>query len=547
MFRKGLLRFQHTLTHTMKRPVSNSIVLTTTEENIRNVLVGYCDYYNKTNNDSLELRITGGWVRDKLLGNESHDIDIAVNHLTGEEFVNGLHDYLRQHEPELSMNHVHTIKMNPEKSKHLETCTTKLFGVDIDFVNLRSEEYTHDSRVPSIEFGTPEQDAVRRDATLNALFYNLNQGQIEDYTKRGLSDLQNGILKTPLAPIKTFLDDPLRIIRLIRFASKFNFVVESETLNAMKEEHNKSALLTKISKERIEIELRKILTSNNPGYGLQLINYVDLASSIFYVPELAKEFDNESLEQARSQLARHIEIASLIYPNFKQTIMNSTEKFKKEFSALVANDDYKNVFWLSVILHPYTNVKSHKPNRDIFNQYLRLGLTSKKSDIAKVSAINMNSAELSRLFSAPELVKRSDIGLYLRKFPEFASLNLIVNALLDCVRNVDQFIQLPKELPVPFPEVGEKILKDENINKVISDVVSRYEKLFIQIENWDLTNVHLVKPLIDGTTLSKSFGMKPGPWLRPTIEEILVWQLDNPQSSVDECFEFVKTIIPKYK
>ena len=219
----------------MKRPVSNSIVLTTTEEKIRNVLVGYCDYYNKTNNDSLELRITGGWVRDKLLGNESHDIDIAVNHLTGEEFVDGLHDYLRQHEPELSMNHVHTIKMNPEKSKHLETCTTKLFGVDIDFVNLRSEEYTHDSRVPSIEFGTPEQDAVRRDATLNALFYNLNQGEIEDYTKRGLSDLQNGILKTPLAPIKTFLDDPLRIIRLIRFASKFNFVVESETLNAMKE------------------------------------------------------------------------------------------------------------------------------------------------------------------------------------------------------------------------------------------------------------------------------------------------------------------------
>lgn len=531
----------------MKRPVSNSIVLTTTEEKIRNVLVGYCDYYNKTNNDSLELRITGGWVRDKLLGNESHDIDIAVNHLTGEEFVNGLHYYLRQHEPELSMNHVHTIKMNPEKSKHLETCTTKLFGVDIDFVNLRSEEYTHDSRVPSIEFGTPEQDAVRRDATLNALFYNLNQGEIEDYTKRGLSDLQNGILKTPLAPIKTFLDDPLRIIRLIRFASKFNFVVESETLNAMKEEHNKSALLTKISKERIEIELRKILTSNNPGYGLQLINYVDLASSIFYVPELAKEFDNESLEEARSQLACHMEIASLIYPNFKQTINNSTEKFKNEFAALMTNDDYKNVFWLSVILHPYTNVKSCKPNRDIFNQYLRLGLTSKKSDIAKVSAINMNSAELSRFFSAPELVKRSDIGLYLRKFSEFASLNLIVNALLDCVRKVDQFTQLPKELPVPFPEVGEKILGDENINKVISEIVSRYENLFVQIENWDLTNVHLVKPLIDGTTLSKSLGMKPGPWLRPTIEEILVWQLDNPQSSVDECFEFVKSIIPKYK
>ena len=115
------------------------------------------------------------------------------------------------------------------------------------------------------------------------------------------------------------------------------------------------------------------------------------------------------------------------------------------------------------------------------------------------------------------------------------------------MRKVDQFTHYQKELPVPFPEVGEKILGDENINKVISEIVSRYENLFVQIENWDLTNVHLVKPLIDGTTLSKSLGMKPGPWLRPTIEEILVWQLDNPQSSVDECFEFVKSIIPKYK
>ena len=102
-------------------------------------------------------------------------------------------------------------------------------------------------------------------------------------------------------------------------------------------------------------------------------------------------------------------------------------------------------------------------------------------------------------------------------------------------------------MPVPFPEVGEKILGDENINKVISEIVSRYENLFVQIENWDLTNVHLVKPLIDGTTLSKSLGMKPGPWLETNYRRNTSMALDNPQSSVDECFEFVKSIIPKYK
>ncbi|RCK59528.1 CCA tRNA nucleotidyltransferase, mitochondrial [Candida viswanathii] len=540
------IRFIHNLTRTMKRPVNESIVLTPPEENIRNVLVGYCDYYNKSNKDPLELRITGGWVRDKLLGNDSHDIDIAVNHLTGEQFVNGLHAYLKQYEPELSTNHVHTIKMNPEKSKHLETCTTKLFGIDIDFVNLRSEEYTLESRVPTIEFGTPEEDAVRRDATLNALFYNLNKNTIEDFTKKGLDDLERGILRTPLPPIQTFLDDPLRIIRLIRFASSFNFVIEPDTLKAMKDERNKVALQTKISKERVEIELRKILISKNPGYGLQLINYVDLASSIFYVPELEKEFEKESLERAREQLAPHMEIASLIYPNFKHIILNSTIKMKHELGSLISNDEFKNIFWLAVILQPYVQVKALKPNRDVFNQFLRLGLTAKKSDITKVSAISYNAGEAAKFFEDPKLVKRSDLGLYLRKFPGYAPMNLLAAALLECVDKLGLAIEFPAELPVPFPEQSEELINDEQINSVVSKVVANYESLFNQIERWDLTNVDLVKPLLDGTTLSKTLGMKPGPWLRPTIDEVLRWQLDNPDLSVEECLEFVKTIIPKY-
>lgn len=540
------IRFIHNLRNTMKRPVNETITLTPPEENIRNVLVGYCDYYNKLNKDPLELRITGGWVRDKLLGNDSHDIDIAVNHLTGEQFVNGLHEYLKKYEPELSTNHVHTIKMNPEKSKHLETCTTKLFGIDIDFVNLRSEEYTLESRVPTIEFGTPEEDAVRRDATLNALFYNLNKSVIEDFTKRGLDDLEHGILRTPLPPIQTFLDDPLRIIRLIRFASRFNFVIEPETLKAMKDDRNKVALQNKISKERVEIELRKILTSKNPGYGLQLINYVDLAGSIFYVPELEKEFDIETLQKARTQLAPHMEIASIIYPNFKHIILNSTTKMKHELGTLISSDEFKNIFWLTIILHPYVQVKSLKPNKDIFNQYLRLGLTSKKSDIAKVTAINFNVSQIAKLFEDPKLVKRSDLGLYLRKFPGYAPLNLLANALLECVAKVAMDIHLPSELPVPFPEQSEEIVNDSKINSAISRVVSNYESLFKQIELWDLKHVDMMKPLIDGTTLSKTLGMKPGPWLRPTTEEILIWQLDNPDLSLDQCLEFVKSIIPKY-
>ena len=93
------------------------------------------------------------------------------------------------------------IKANCEKSKHLETATIRVEGLMIDLVNLRSEQYTEDSRVPVIEIGTPTQDAFRRDLTINSLFYNINDEQVEDLTGHGLSDLRTGVIRTPLEPL----------------------------------------------------------------------------------------------------------------------------------------------------------------------------------------------------------------------------------------------------------------------------------------------------------------------------------------------------------
>ena len=110
------------------------------------------------------------------------------------------------------------IKANNEKSKNLETAVIKIEEQFIDLVNLRSEVYTDDSRIPAVKIGTPEEDALRRDLTLNSLFYNINTRQIEDFTNSGLDDLTNKIARTPLQPLQTFTDDPLRILRVIRFA-----------------------------------------------------------------------------------------------------------------------------------------------------------------------------------------------------------------------------------------------------------------------------------------------------------------------------------------
>lgn len=255
-----------------------SIPLNPVEAQLKGLLVDVAEYINKSQeaaevekegknvNEPVILRWAGGWVRDKLLGTESHDIDVAINNMTGEAFALRLRDYCDAdpaHREKHSIGpqdvgNLHKIARNPDKSKHLETTTIKLFGLDVDFVNLRKETYTEDSRNPQVEFGTAEEDALRRDATVNALFYNLHTGKVEDFTG-GMMDMDRKLIRTPLEPLQTFMDDPLRVLRLIRFASRLGFTIDEEAKSVMGDERVLEALKLKISRERIGVELEKML------------------------------------------------------------------------------------------------------------------------------------------------------------------------------------------------------------------------------------------------------------------------------------------------
>lgn len=218
------------------------------------------------------LRFTGGWVRDRLLGIVSHDIDVGISTMTGYQFGMALKQYLdipenleryKELNPDDALKEeivsLHKIEANPEKSKHLETVTTRIFGFDVDLVNLRKETYSEESRNPQMEFGTAEEDALRRDATVNALFYNLNESKLEDLTGRGLEDMKNKLIRTPLEPYQTFKDDPLRVLRLIRFASRLGYSIHEDTEKAMQNNDISDALKLKISKERVGTEVEKML------------------------------------------------------------------------------------------------------------------------------------------------------------------------------------------------------------------------------------------------------------------------------------------------
>ncbi|KAJ8612503.1 hypothetical protein CTAYLR_003688 [Chrysophaeum taylorii] len=209
------------------------------------------------------VRICGGWVRDKALGKVTKDIDVAVDNCSGATFAERVSSVVTDRHGRAD-SRIGVIAANPEQSKHLETATMRLCDLEVDLVNLRSEQYADDaSRVPtSVDFGTPLEDASRRDFTLNALFFNVHTRKIEDWTGKGWDDLRAGVLRTPLDARVTLLDDPLRALRGVRFAARYGFRLDAAFRDACRDPDVRDALLAKVSRERVGKELKGALAAS---------------------------------------------------------------------------------------------------------------------------------------------------------------------------------------------------------------------------------------------------------------------------------------------
>ncbi len=214
--------------------------------------------------------VVGGYVRDRLLARPSKDIDIVC-------VGNGIR--LAQHV---------AARLRPTPRvvvyKRFGTAMLKHGDLEIEFVGARKESYRHDSRKPTVEEGTLEDDQNRRDFTINALAVSLNEedfGMIID-PFNGLHHLEEKIIKTPLEPGETFSDDPLRMMRAIRFACQLDFTIEPETLQAISQYRNRIKI---VSKERIATELNKIILASVPSVGFKLLYDTGLLQVFF--PELA--------------------------------------------------------------------------------------------------------------------------------------------------------------------------------------------------------------------------------------------------------------------
>ena len=217
----------------------------------------------------VECYVVGGYVRDIFLQRKSNDIDVVVVG-SGIQIATELKNSLGK-------------KAHVSIFRNFGTAQVKYKGLEIEFVGARKESYTRGSRKPIVENGSLEDDQNRRDFTINALAICLNKARFGELVDPfdGIYDMEDGIIRTPLDPDITFSDDPLRMLRCIRFATQLNFFIEEETFDALERNAERIKI---ISGERIEEELNKIIMTSTPSKGFVDLHRCGLLQLI--LPEL---------------------------------------------------------------------------------------------------------------------------------------------------------------------------------------------------------------------------------------------------------------------
>jgi len=526
-------------------------------------------------------RVAGGWVRDKLLGKQSHDIDIALDDQNGEEFAAGVNEYLQANGYETRT--VGIIQANPDQSKHLQTATIRILGLDIDCVNLRSEKYADDSRIPEICCGTPYEDATRRDFTINAMFYNIATRQIEDLTGNGVNDLRIGLIRTPLPPLITFKDDPLRVLRAIRFASRYSFKLHNEIEIAARDPYIKQLFLTKLSRDRILKEVEGMMI--RPAISLMLMFRLKIYDAVFLLPTYGtiindnicddnvnnNDINNNNNNNNNSNTTnnRIIEKIFLKWPNTSIvtiTWLNAIFAIKTNFfeirqfnelnSILITDNELTTpinnetdhycsriLYWTAAVFE-LKNYKWYDKKKPIT---LSLALLHEELKIDNETLRNVQilieNIHLATEYADTMIFDRVNCGLFVRSCKNLWKGAILLAAAIE----LSDFFLSNNDINNSNNIAGYKInsydgplLENFIVTKNEIDIIKKYIKLENDIELAGLNDVYMMKPLLDGKELMEITGIKAGPLIGKVVDEQVKWQLNYPLGTKDEFIQHLR-------
>lgn len=417
---------------------------------------------------------------------------------------------------------VSPIQSNPDQSKHLETAKMKIFGVEIDFVNLRAETYAENSRIPVMTFGTPEEDSLRRDLTINSLFYNINTSSIEDFTGKGLPDLRKGIIATPLPPKTTFLDDPLRVLRAIRFAARFDYKIQEDLKQAAADTDVKVALSNKVTLERIGAEIDLMIRGANPMRAIQELVDMDIFWVVFRLPqELKTGVPDEVKRACLSSLDAMLKVlavfgsskltedqrriglyAALLLPLIPFSYKDRKDK-EIQLASTIIRDSLK-----SKVNDATTVISLHRAAQDIQTVF-KVVLEEEQCDVKDAGAEEWELSTQSR--------KRISAGFWIYEIKEMWRVALLLGCIIE-------------------PSFSTK-LQDQQV-KERADRCLAAEAALVAL---GLENIWKVKPLLDGKKIMTELGLdKGGPEIKEWQTRIRKWQLCHLPGTPEECLEWFR-------
>ena len=412
----------------------------------------------------VECYVVGGYVRDIFLERPSNDIDVVVVG-SGIAVAEELKQMLGR-------------KAHLSVFKNFGTAQVKFRqkGVEneVEFVGARKESYSHDSRKPIVEDGTLEDDQNRRDFTINAMAICLNKNRFGELVDpfNGLADLEDGIIATPLDPEVTFSDDPLRMMRCIRFATQLNFQIEGDTFEALERMVDRIKI---VSGERIKDELNKIILAPHPSIGFEYLQRSGLLQII--LPELAAL---DIVEQKNGRAHKN---------NFYHTL----EVLE---NVSVSSDLHQNDLWLrwAALLHDVGKTKSKRWDPAI-------GWTFHNHNIIGAKMVPVIFRRLMLPMDAKMKYVQKLVDLHMRPIAiadDEVTDSAVRRLMNDAGEDIDDLMTLCEADITSKNEVRKKLFL-ENFRMVREKLADLKEKDYVR----------LLQPVIDGNEIMEMFHLKP--------------------------------------
>lgn len=535
------------------------------------------------------------------------DIDIALDDKLGREFADELNSWLSAHGRET--HSVGVVMKNPEKSKHLETATMRVNNYWIDFVNLRAEEYSSDSRIPDLmRIGTAEEDALRRDLTINSLFYNINRGVVEDMTGRGLDDLRRGIVATPLPPLTTLLDDPLRVLRSVRFAARLRFGMADSLTKAAANERVKTALEQKVSRERVGHEIDLMLKSRDPVRAMRLLVNLGLIETVFPIP-LEKKLAVNGEGPFNAVYHEGLGLLGTTHDHLCDCKANTpmwceakrahragavNDASEEETRPLIEDENARRLLWYAAFLKPLRD-RTTSPDED--NQRKKKSRKANRSVIVKLLVDDMKlpvreAESVDKIMKAAnEFTKLCATGNVISALPVFLSGARVINVNGTTTCAMDGVTIDPDTCDDPiwkhsmeFREkcavilmrtehlwraafvlsLSEQLMSWKNYHEieedtgdvvpmapeeVVNDLLRKYDVFAAAMMQLGLVGIWNQEPMLNGDEIKKNIlpNIPVGPIFRDVMDAQTQWIITHPGGSSEKLTEHLKSLFPDFQ